>query len=462
MSPDPANTKPSQQKTRRATTASRNRADSPPPYRSTDSTSIQDFANEFWQHAMNVAEHHPDDFKHQALPLARIKKVAKMDPELQNQMISSEVTVLFEKACQIFIQELTARAHMRSLASRRRMISRADVAAAVSRSDMFDFLIDIVPRPERSPSPLPGQYASEHQQQPEQETYDAQAEAVYSTGMYGDEGVGVDEPVVASTSTDPGAAAAAAGGYPSRPTRSSTRSRRFSERGSDVEMPPAAATAVGADSADRMHPGEKRQRVEFPGTEHLVGQVVATATTAASGDDTAQGAVPSASATTNRTSSSSAATASLTIPSVVPSSSSSSPHHSGGSGGMGPPHLHPTGLPNPNLGPQPGAAPAPIIDAETLRQAYAAVAGSMPPGLFMPHLMSGSGGGNGTSGSGGEGLTGGPAGGGGAQPIPWPPFAYSGSEGEAANDGIGSFYTQEMDTETEQQHGDLGRNGRQA
>lgn len=32
---------------------------------------------------MNVAEHHPDDFKHQALPLARIKKVAKMDPELQ-------------------------------------------------------------------------------------------------------------------------------------------------------------------------------------------------------------------------------------------------------------------------------------------------------------------------------------------------------------------------------------------
>ncbi|KAL7339861.1 hypothetical protein BJY59DRAFT_697160 [Rhodotorula toruloides] len=98
---------------------------------------------------MNVAEHHEDDFKHQALPLARIKKVAKMDPEVQNTMISSEVTILFEKACQIFIQELTARAHLVSMSAKRRTISRADVAQAVSRSDMFDFLIDIVPRTER-------------------------------------------------------------------------------------------------------------------------------------------------------------------------------------------------------------------------------------------------------------------------------------------------------------------------
>ncbi|GAA6033592.1 hypothetical protein JCM8097_001473 [Rhodosporidiobolus ruineniae] len=137
-------------KAQRATTSSKNRAASPPPYRSQAETTIEDFITEFWQHALNVAEHHEDDFKHQSLPLARIKKVAKMDPEVQNQMISSEVTVLFEKACQIFIQELTARAHLVSLAARRRTLSRADVASAVSRSDMFDFLIDIVPRAERT------------------------------------------------------------------------------------------------------------------------------------------------------------------------------------------------------------------------------------------------------------------------------------------------------------------------
>ncbi|GJN94262.1 hypothetical protein Rhopal_007336-T1 [Rhodotorula paludigena] len=133
----------SKAKPQRASTSSKNRqTDSPPPYRSHAETTIEEFVNEFWQHAMNVAEHFEDDFKHQALPLARIKKVAKMDPEVQNQMISSEVTILFEKACQ-------TRAHLVSLAARRRTLSRADVAQAVSRSDMFDFLIDIVPRTEQ-------------------------------------------------------------------------------------------------------------------------------------------------------------------------------------------------------------------------------------------------------------------------------------------------------------------------
>ncbi|BGP20746.1 Transcriptional activator hap5 [Rhodosporidiobolus nylandii] len=141
---------PAKPKTQRATTSSKNRPESPPPYLATSETTIEDFVQDFWQHALNVAEHHEDDFKHQALPLARIKKVAKMDPEVQNQMISSEVTVLFEKACQIFIQELTARAHLVSMAARRRTLSRADVASAVSKSDTFDFLIDIVPRAERA------------------------------------------------------------------------------------------------------------------------------------------------------------------------------------------------------------------------------------------------------------------------------------------------------------------------
>ncbi|KAK4055776.1 CCAAT- binding transcription factor component [Microbotryomycetes sp. JL201] len=101
------------------------------------------FVNEFWQHTVNVAEQSEEDFKYQALPLARIKKVMKIDPEVK--MISSEVMVLFEKACQIFIQEMTARAHLVSLDAKRRTLTRNDVEEATSKSDVFDFLIDLLP-----------------------------------------------------------------------------------------------------------------------------------------------------------------------------------------------------------------------------------------------------------------------------------------------------------------------------
>lgn len=37
----------------------------------------------FWQHTINTAEQSEEDFKHQALPLARIKKVMKSDPEVR-------------------------------------------------------------------------------------------------------------------------------------------------------------------------------------------------------------------------------------------------------------------------------------------------------------------------------------------------------------------------------------------
>ncbi|GAA5822146.1 hypothetical protein JCM5353_006246 [Sporobolomyces roseus] len=132
----------------RASTSTKNRGRSPSPFRSSNDTTLEEFMPEFWQHTLDNAEKSEDDFKRQALPLARIKKVAKMDPDVQ--MISSEVTILFEKACQIFIQELTARAHLASLQSKRRTLARTDVAAALTKSDSFDFLIDIVPREERA------------------------------------------------------------------------------------------------------------------------------------------------------------------------------------------------------------------------------------------------------------------------------------------------------------------------
>ena len=68
----------------------------------------------------------------------------KADPEVK--MISAEAPILFAKGCDIFITELTMRAWIHAEDNKRRTLQRSDIAAALSKSDMFDFLIDIVPR----------------------------------------------------------------------------------------------------------------------------------------------------------------------------------------------------------------------------------------------------------------------------------------------------------------------------
>ena len=87
-----------------------------------------------------------DIFKNPEMPLARIKKIMRMDDDVK--MISAEVPVLLSKAVSIFIKELALRAWIQTEEAKRRTIQRSDIAIAVTKYDMFDFLIDIVPRDE--------------------------------------------------------------------------------------------------------------------------------------------------------------------------------------------------------------------------------------------------------------------------------------------------------------------------
>lgn len=63
-------------------------------------------------------------------------------------MISAEAPVIFAKACEIFILELTLRSWIHTEEGKRRTLQKSDVSSAISKNDMFDFLIDIVPREE--------------------------------------------------------------------------------------------------------------------------------------------------------------------------------------------------------------------------------------------------------------------------------------------------------------------------
>ncbi|KAG9231640.1 putative transcriptional activator HAP5 [Amylocarpus encephaloides] len=118
----------------------------------------------YWQHIISHLESETHDYKLHQLPLARIKKVMKADPDVK--MISAEAPILFAKGCDIFITELTMRAWIHAEENKRRTLQRSDIASALAKSDMFDFLIDIVPREEAAshakraaggaPAPAPG------------------------------------------------------------------------------------------------------------------------------------------------------------------------------------------------------------------------------------------------------------------------------------------------------------------
>ena len=106
----------------------------------------RDILSTYWQQTISALETETHDYKIHQLPLARIKKVMKADPEVK--MISAEAPILFAKGCDIFITELTMRAWIHAEENKRRTLQRSDIASALAKSDMFDFLIDIVPREE--------------------------------------------------------------------------------------------------------------------------------------------------------------------------------------------------------------------------------------------------------------------------------------------------------------------------
>ncbi|KZV28842.1 nuclear transcription factor Y subunit C-2 [Dorcoceras hygrometricum] len=93
----------------------------------------------FWASQMQEIEQ-TIEFKNHSLPLARIKKIMKADEDVR--MISAEAPVIFAKACEMFILELTMRAWIHTEDNKRRTLQKNDIAAAISRTDVFDFLLD--------------------------------------------------------------------------------------------------------------------------------------------------------------------------------------------------------------------------------------------------------------------------------------------------------------------------------
>ncbi|KAI2498436.1 Histone-like transcription factor (CBF/NF-Y) and archaeal histone [Fragilaria crotonensis] len=99
--------------------------------------------SQFWTEQFHLVQQLPpasteQDFKtHNDLPLARIKRIMKSDEDVR--MISAEAPVLFAKACELFILELTLRSWSFSQHHKRRTLQKEDIKEAIQRTDVFDF-----------------------------------------------------------------------------------------------------------------------------------------------------------------------------------------------------------------------------------------------------------------------------------------------------------------------------------
>lgn len=104
---------------------------------------LADMLHRFWSiqnnemDILNIGSE--QEFKnHNDLPLARIKRIMKSDEDVR--MISAEAPVLFAKACELFILDLSIRAWGAAEKTKRRTLQKEDVEAAINNTDIFDFL----------------------------------------------------------------------------------------------------------------------------------------------------------------------------------------------------------------------------------------------------------------------------------------------------------------------------------
>ncbi|KAF7823578.1 Nuclear transcription factor Y subunit C-2 [Senna tora] len=122
----------------------------------------------FWQQQLYEIQNAEAIRGQNQLPLARIKRIMMSDSDVK--MISAETPILLSKACEMFIQEMSLRAWMRTDENKRRTIQHHDVAESIHEIKLYDFLTDVIPlqyqggHPSLAPPPQP-QPQEEHSRQ---------------------------------------------------------------------------------------------------------------------------------------------------------------------------------------------------------------------------------------------------------------------------------------------------------
>ncbi len=98
---------------------------------------------QFWRNAFKNANSSKFYSKNCKLPLARIKRLMKVEEDVK--MVASEVPALFSFVTEVFVQELTVRAWMCTEDGKRKILQTSDIGFAAKTSSMYDFLTYVIP-----------------------------------------------------------------------------------------------------------------------------------------------------------------------------------------------------------------------------------------------------------------------------------------------------------------------------
>ncbi|ORD94896.1 NFYC2 [Enterospora canceri] len=97
---------------------------------------------EYWCREIERATKNPLNFKSVKLPLARIKRLMKVEEEVK--IIAQEVPVLFALTTEKFIEELTIRAWMHTKEGKRKILQGSDILKAVRTTRSYDFVNQLI------------------------------------------------------------------------------------------------------------------------------------------------------------------------------------------------------------------------------------------------------------------------------------------------------------------------------
>ncbi|XP_058734309.1 uncharacterized protein LOC131606040 [Vicia villosa] len=107
----------------------------------------------FWENQMQEIVQ-TNCFSKHSFPPTHIKRIMKMDEDVQ--LVSANAPVLFAKACEMFLLDVTLRSWFHAKENKRSKLQKNDIAAAIENIAAFDFLLDIIPKDELKEEEGPG------------------------------------------------------------------------------------------------------------------------------------------------------------------------------------------------------------------------------------------------------------------------------------------------------------------